>query len=221
MKSVSTILYTNTRMTISFFMYLPDVTLQNQTYNVTMSPCLFIRKKRQQSQSFDKKIIQFKVTSRNIYNLVANINVAVKWFYQDEFKDLFGYNERNELMLNPKYRQINVKTKLEKDQDQYIQIYPALVQLPDIITEQDKEGYIFIINHMDNAFYLHREELECILGILKDFSFVNMSNLILTSILCAKEINELNDGSKINNEKYSFNESKNIWVKEKKDLRMT
>lgn len=220
MKSVSTLLYSNTRMTITFFMYLPEVLYNNQMYQVNMSPCLFIRKKKQ-AQDYEKKTIQYKVTPKNIYNLLVNINTAVKWFYQKEFEDLFGYNDRNELILNPKYRQINVKTRPEKGQNQYIQIYPALVQLEDSVSDADKEGYVFIINHTDYAFYLHREELETILSILSKFSFIEMMNSVLSSILYAKSMDEINGQSKINNDRYHYNDSKNIWVKEKKDNRTT
>lgn len=221
MKSITLDWYTNSRVNLSFFMYLPEVSLVNQSYKAMLRPCLFLQKKHifNPNGENQKQQVRYKITTRNIADLIRVINTAIGWFYDDSLKDLYGYNDENELVFNLKYREINSRTKPEKDSSQYIQLYPSLVK-PDTFAKGE-EGVLWVMNSKDYAFYMTLTELEDLLSVLKDFSFIGAVNTALSTISIARILNSIDDGTRINNESYSFNEGKNIWVKEKVDKRFT
>lgn len=221
MKGLSLTLMSNPRLAMEFFMYLPHVKQNGEYYSVDVSPCLFLKKKSTLQQSIPgerQKLVQYKITPKNIVDVISTINSAVKWFYREDMKDMYGYNDNNELVFNLNYNKLSVRTRPSKNDGSFLQILPTLVKENDGVGE----GVVIIINSIDNSFYLYREELEAVLALLSKFSFYDTASFAMTALKTAIDMNTVDDGRpKMMNDKYTFNGKKNIWEKEKKDIRAT
>lgn len=163
-------LYKSTRYVIEFFMYSPKVAEHNSNYNIQTNPILSIRQMNSESYQEDFKTIQersFKITPRNYYKTLKFFNNVVTWFYDDKMHDLYVYNDDDELVFNSDYNSLYLVTQKGINEQNQMKAMPTVVQFND----KKYEGIHLYVNKPSNLIILTKDEVEMVLGLLKDFSF--------------------------------------------------
>ena len=173
-------LYTNSRMELESFMHTPTGTYTGKdrgTLNINTVPLLFLRyrKPKNISEEYDYTKAAYKITTRNLYDVVRFFNVIMKWLFDDKYRDLFLTNDEGDLVFNADYSKLSVSTH-RGDYDQCI-----MQAIPTIISIGDKkyEGVHLYINTTKYCISLTYQEVSILFGILKDFSFTEEALLLL------------------------------------------
>jgi hypothetical protein len=128
---------------------------------------------------FDKNR-SFKITPENIYSVVEAMNTALGWF---DIADLFVLTDEDELILNAKYSEYEVRTR-DKNAQGVLSLRPAVLRQDAL----QHEAVLVAINLGENADYILREDLGNIMYALKTFSFSEEINLAMNLMMYTKII---------------------------------
>lgn len=187
-------IYTNSRMELESFMHFPSGVYtgkDRKTMNVSINPILFLRYKKNQkiNEEYDFTKAAFKITPKNLYDVIRFFNTIIKWLFTEEFNDLFMMNEDGEIIFNADYNKLSVSTH-RGDYDQCImQAIPTVVSIGD----KKYEGIHLYINTSHYCIPLTYQEVSIIFGILKDFRFTEESILLLEAYKYIIENNSITD----------------------------
>lgn len=201
-RTIKKVLYKNTRYILEFFMYEPKVDKYKENYSITINPILTLRQLNSASYTEDFSTMQdrsYRITPRNLYRVLKFFNTIVKWFYDENKKDLFLINEENDLIFNSDYNNLYTMTAKTLNENTVMKAIPTVVMFND----KRYEGIHLYINKSTNIIIMTKEETEMILGFLKDFSFNNEIIECLTSIDYATRNNLIQDNTG------GFNNNKN------------
>lgn len=175
-------IYTNSRMELESFMHTPTGTYTGKdrgTMNISSVPLLFLRYKKPKNitEEYDYSKAAFKITIRNLYEVIRFFNGIMKWLFDDEYKDLFLTNDNGDLVFNADYNKLSISTH-RGDYDQCImQAIPSIVRIGD----KTYEGINLYINTSRYCVSLTYQEVSILFGILKDFSFTEEAILLLNT----------------------------------------
>ena len=175
-------LFTNSRIDVDFFMYLPSGAFSGKnrsTLNINVNPTLYIRYKpnKKIAEEYDYAKASFKVTPRNLFDVVNFFNTIIIWFFYDQYTDLFLTNDSGELVFNADYNKLSAKTH-KGDYDSFImQAIPTIVRIGD----KFYEGIHLYVNSQKYCIPLTFQEVSILFGILRDFSFSDEITLSLLS----------------------------------------
>ena len=192
--SLSQKLFSTDRLLMSAFMYLPSAYLQyTNSYNIRVSPILSFKYVGPQSTPNDVNYMKdtiYKVTPRNIYRTIKFFNSIVKWFYDENLKDLFLQGENNKLIFNTEYTKLSMVTKPDPFSNSVMKATPAVIRFE---TGQEYEGIYLYINRNDFVIPLVLSDVEDILSILSNFSFENAASTMLLSFMYSKSYGRVYD----------------------------
>lgn len=171
-KKITSKLFSNSRMELDFFMYLPNGiwgSKDRTTININLNPVIYLRYKsnKRVSEEYEFGKAAFKITPRNLYQVIKFFNTIVTWFYDDKYQDLFLLNDDNNLIFNADYKSLHVSTKRSDYDNQIMQAIPTVIQLGD----KSYEGVHLYVNKSIYCISLTFEEVSMIFSILKDFQF--------------------------------------------------
>lgn len=196
-------IYRNSRYMFEFFMYAPSVESYKTQHMVNVNPILNFVKLNSGSHQEDYSTIKdrtFRITPRNIYSTVKFFNKILKWFYDKEYTDLFLYNDQEELVFNADYNKLYAVTSRAPSEQCMMKAIPAVI----IHNEKRYEGINLFINKMDNILQLTRDEVELIMGLLKEFSFQGEVSQTLLALQFALTYNMRGGGYTRLNQKSPF-----------------
>lgn len=181
-KKITDKIFQNSRMDLDFFMYLPSGiwgSRDRSTINLNLNPVLYLRYRQNKkvSEEYDYSKACYKITPRNLYQVVKFFNTIVKWFFDDKYHDLFLTNEEGNLIFNADYNKLHVSTPRGDYSSQVMQAIPTVVQIGD----KTYEGIHLYINKMTYCIPLTYEEIDIIFGILKEFSFTTETTKVLVA----------------------------------------
>lgn len=180
-KKVTRRLFKNSRVEIDFFMYLPIgmMTKGNPTLTINVNPVVFIRCKpnKKIAEEFDYAKAGFRVTPRNLYDVVNLFNTALSWFYTDTYQDLFLVDEDGKLIFNADYNKLSVKTHKGDYDNQIMMAIPTIIQLGD----KTYEGLHLYINTQRYCIPLTYQEVSIIFELFKNLRFTEEISMMLAS----------------------------------------
>lgn len=173
-------IYSNSRMELEFFMFLPSIVAPTQgvtTANVSYNPILNLRYKQNKNltEEFDYSKATFKITPKNFYMVIKFFNNIMKWFYDDQYESLFLLDSENNLIFNADYNKLHESTPKGDFDTCMMQAIPSIVKYGD----RTFEGIHLYINTSTYCIPLTYQEVSSIFGILKDFSFQSEINATL------------------------------------------
>lgn len=181
MDKISNLLYSNSRIELEFFMYMPTITmLQNGTSaSINYNPIVNIRYKPSKyvAEEFDYMKATYKMTPRNFYVTFRLFNEVMKWLYDDRYADLFLLGEDGKIIFNADYSKLSVSTPYGDNDSCVLQAIPAVVT----INDKTFEGIHLYINTSHYCVPLTYSEISSIFGILKSFSFSAHVSAVLTA----------------------------------------
>ena len=193
----------NSKYDLELFMYLPSISIsQSNTASVSFNPILNLRHKPSKSltEAYDYSKSTFKITPRNLFTIINFFNNIMKWFYDDNFSDLFLNDENGNIIFNADYNKLSESTP-RGDFDQCImQAVPTIVQYGDRMYE----GIHLYINSVSNCITLTYQEVTSLFSVLKDFSFPNEVVNMITAYEYAKNNNRYMDSFNYSNKKNPF-----------------
>ena len=173
--------YTNSRMELEFFMYLPSVLEvgKSGTGQTQVNPSLFLRcrKNSKISEEYDYAKAAYKITPRNLYDVIKFFNVTINWFYDDKYNDLFVRDEEGKLIFNADYNKLSVSTPRGMYDTCVMQAVPTVIRFGD----QAYEGIHLYINTSTYCIPLTFQELGVVFEILRHFSFYEEMTFLLTT----------------------------------------
>lgn len=173
-------LFSNSRMELEFFMYLPTGCNTGQsTLALNCNPVIYLRFKNNKSfvQEYDYAKASYKITPRNLYHIIKFFNKIMKWFYDDEFSDLFLLNENNDIIFNADYNKLSESTPRSDYDSSIMQAIPTVIRLGD----KPYEGIHLYVNSSTYCIPLSFQEISILFGILKDIRFTNeVTNAIIS-----------------------------------------
>ena len=172
-------LYTNSRLDLEFFMYLPTIFITSgKTGILSSNPVLYLRyrQNRKLTEEYDYAKAAYKITPRNLYHVIKFFNTILNWFYDEKYADLFLMNEEGRLVFNADYNKLCERTPMW-DYDSCI-----MTAVPTIVEYGDKlyEGVHLYINRQVNCIALTYKELGELFGILRDFSFPMYETMVVS-----------------------------------------
>lgn len=166
-------LYSNNRISIDFFMPLPEGTYTNKDRDGIKfyhSPfiSLICKKNDSNTDCYDYKKASFRITVTNHYQVIKFFNTVMRWLFDDEFNDLFLLGPTNKLMFNSDYKTLHTTVPFYGLYGtQVLTAVPSIVQL----NEKLYEGINLFINTTDYMIPLTYEEVGVVFSILKQFNF--------------------------------------------------
>lgn len=187
-------IFGNSRLDMDFFMYLPTGTAgaNGDTITVNCNPVLYLRYKppKNISQEYNFSKAAYKVTPKNLYHVIKFFNTIMKWFFDDQYSDLYLLNENNELVFNADYNKLSISTHRGDYDTCIMQAIPTVVKLGD----KSYEGINLYINTSTYCAPLTFQEVSIIFGILKDFSFSEEVTKLITCYNYIKTYNSYSSG---------------------------
>lgn len=196
-------LYRNTRYALEFFMYEPSIENWKTVYNINVNPILNFIQLNSGSNKEDFSTIKertYRITPRNLYRTLKFFNRILEWFHDNDKKDLFLINDDNELVFNSDYSKLSLTTPKSLNEDCVMKAMPAVI----VFNEKRYEGIYLYINKTSNLISLTRDEIEMLLGFLKDFSFQDEIITCLEIMRYSKERNMINTGGGWQSKKSPF-----------------
>lgn len=186
----------NSRMELEFFMYLPSGYWQSRdhsTVSMNINPILTIRYKQNKkiASEYDYTKAGYKITPKNLYHVVKFFNNAMKWFYDDKYKDIFLNNDGH-LMFNADYKKEHVSMPTNDYSQQFMQAIPSVVQIGDKVYE----GLHLFINKTAYCIPLTYEEVSTLFGVLKNFSFSEEVAMVIAAYQYIESHNRITDEPK-------------------------
>ena len=133
---------------------------------------------------------KFKITPRNIYNIVRNLETAVNWFYDENMKDMF-FMDNGILCFNYDYGKMYAMAT--SPEGEHIEIRPTVDYGK---SERGRESVVIFLNNTDSQVIMERADLEAFYTILKEFSFQSEALLLLYELDRAIE-KYISDGGKL------------------------
>ena len=181
-------IYSNSRMELEFFMYLPTGTYRTKdgtSLLINCNPILNLRYKKSDKivSEYDYTKAAYRITPRNLYNVIVFLNTVVNWFFGDEYKDLYLENENGDLIFNADYNKLSASTRKGDYDQQIMQAIPTIVRYGDKLCE----GIHLYVNKSEYCIPLVYHEVATIFGLLKDFNFTAE---VTNTILCYQYIIE-------------------------------
>lgn len=202
--SISQKLFSTDRMNMSAFMYLPSAyTPSPNNYSLRMSPIILLRWTAPVNAPDDLKYAKegmYKITPRNIYRTIKFFNSIVKWFYDEDMKDLFVQGDTGKLLFNPDYAKLGVVTKPDPFSENIMKATPAVIRYE---TGQEYEGIYLYINKNEFLIPLTLSDVEDILGILSTFSFEGAASSMLLGLMQSKTAGRIYDKPYSSNRAYN------------------
>jgi len=175
-------------------MYEPKVEKYKENYNIQVNPILTLRQLNTASYNEDFSTMQersYRITPRNLYRVLKFFNTIVTWFYDEDKKDLFLINEENELIFNSDYNSLYTITAKTLNENTVMKAIPTVV----VFNDKRYEGIHLYINNSVNVIIMTKEEVEMVLGFLKDFSFNEEIIECLTAMDYAKRNDLIQDNT--------------------------
>ena len=174
-------LLTNSRLDLDFFMFLPMATWLSKdktSIKLNLNPVIYLRYKQPKFVSeYDYTKASYKITPRNIMDVIKFFNQTVKWLFGEEYKDLFLYNDNGELIFNADYGKLHATLATNDYNNQFMQAIPAIVKLGD----KTYEGIHLFVNKSNYCIPLTYQEVTMLFGVLKDFSFSETTSMVLAA----------------------------------------
>lgn len=164
-------IYSNSKIDIRFFMYLPEGMWSNKDHDGVIfshNPVLSIAcKNNKDILDYDFKKASFRITVRNYYDTIKFFNTIMKWLYDDKYNDLFLIGPDNKVMFNADYKSLHTTTSTRLYEDQLMKAVPSVVE------QEGKlyEGVNIFINNTEYRISLTFEEVGMVFGILQNFNF--------------------------------------------------
>ena len=198
-------IYSNSRMEIEFFMFLPSIVVSQQggtAANISYNPVLNLRYKpnKNLTEEFDYTKSTYKITPKNFYAVIKFFNNIMKWFYSDEYESLFLMDSENTLIFNADYNKLHESTPKGDFDTCIMQAIPSIVKYGD----RTFEGIHLYINTSTYCVPLTYQEVSSIFGILKDFSFQDEIIANLTAFEIAMKTNRFEMNQYGKNKKVIF-----------------
>lgn len=146
-------------------MYLPVLTLTLNT------------------QSGNWKDRQIRITEKTLKRFTLCLRRAVEWFYDDAKKDMFLYDDNNDLTFNFRYKDLNEIYQDPFNSNIFMKILPSAIQ-----SKNGKliEGVNIYINQIETMVSLSRYDLEDLLAVMSGFSFHQEGILLLIAYYTVK-----------------------------------
>lgn len=179
--SVKRNLYRSGKLSIDFFMFMPQVLSQNNSYTINVNPIVTFRYTNPNIMKDDKVSFidnSYKMTPKNQFKLIRFFNNIIDWFYDDKLKDLFLIDKNDELVFNADYNHINAIISKNKFETGTMKAMPSIV----IVEGERYEGIYLYINRLDNMIMLTKDEVESISQLIKNFNFLSEAASLLTII---------------------------------------
>lgn len=175
-------LYDNNRMSLNFFMHLPEGIYTNKDHDgirLFSNPSISLLCKRNEANNdfYDFQTALFRITVYNQYQVIKFFNKLMRWLYDDAFNDLFLIDAKNKLMFNSDYKSLHENVMFYgKSGTSVLSAVPSLVQLGDKVYE----GINLFVNTTDYMIPLSHEELGVIFSILSQVNFSAEVTKLLT-----------------------------------------
>ena len=187
-------LYRSSKITLEFFMFMPEINKWNDTYSMSPRPMLNLRKLNPSSMNDDAtgfKERTFRITPSSLYRVVKFFNKIVSWFYDESMRDLFLKNEDGKLIFNGDYKDIHAYVEAGFSTVDRMKALPAAID-----TENESiEGIYLMINNTENIVVLTLKEVEILLDILTQFSFRETMLTMLLAVDMANRKNEIRESN--------------------------
>ncbi len=193
-RTIKRTLYKNTRYLLEFFMYEPKIEKWNNNYSINVNPVLTLRQLNSGSYSEDFSTMQersYRITPRNLYRTVKFFNTVLGWFYDEKMTDLYLINEEDELTFNSDYNKLYLITTKTLNETSVMKAMPTVI----VFNDKRYEGIHLYINRTENLIIMTKDEIEMIIGFLKDFSFQDEVIECLTIMEYGKNNNIIDDQS--------------------------
>lgn len=191
-ESIKRTLFSNQRISIDFFMYMPTMLKQKSGFINSVNPILMIRwlNKKSPVSTYGSNTF-YKVTPKNLYRTILFFDKIISWFSDPSMKDLFLINESGDLVFNADY----LKVKAVVGNPQYDQC--VMKAIPTVVEFNAKkyEGIYLYINKVEQSVPLIVNEIEVIYDLLKTFSFQEEIVLNLMSYQYASTNNTIESDS--------------------------
>ena len=189
-KKLTDRLLSNSRMDLEFFMYMPEGTWMSRdhsTVSLHLNPVIYLRYKppKNISAEYDYSKAAYKITPKNLYQVIKFFNTTVVWLFGDKYKDLFLYNEEGRLIFNSDYSKLHETMPISDYSQQYMQAIPSVVE----IGNQLYEGINLFVNKTNYCIPLTYEEVALLFNILKDFRFTQEVSMLLAAYRYIEEHN--------------------------------
>jgi len=181
-KKLTDRLLSNSRMDLEFFMYMPEgnwTSRDHTTVSLHLNPVIYLRYKppKNYSSEYDYGKAAYKISPKNLYQVIKFFNTTITWLFGDKYTDLFLYNDEGRLIFNSDYKTLHVTMPTSDYTQQYMQAIPAVVEIGNKIYE----GINLFINKTNYCIPLTYEEVSMVFNILKDFRFSEEVSMILTA----------------------------------------
>lgn len=166
-------LYMNNRMSLEFFMFLPDAIYTNKdrdSVRFLHTPVIRLLCKETETMKdfYDFKNASFTITVNNHYDVIEFFNTIMRWLYHKDFNDLFMMNGRNEIEFNPDFKSLHTNVSFYGyKKTQVLSAVPAVV----VFDSKRFEGVQLYVNHTNYMIPLTFTEVGIIFNILKEFNF--------------------------------------------------
>lgn len=175
-------LYSNPRMSMDFFMRLPDGIYTNKDrdgirFNHYPQISIICKKNNDNGDFYDFAKAIFHVTVNNHYQVIKFFNKTMKWLFDDAYNDLFLMGPTNKLMFNSDYKSLHAEVQYyTQERTQIMKAIPSLVSYDG----KSYEGINLFINTSDYMIPLTYNEVGIIFSILSEFNFSAEVTKLLT-----------------------------------------
>lgn len=175
-------LYTNSRVTLDFVMWMPEGTYVNKDRDgvrFDQKPILTLKckKTKENEEFYDFNKAHFRITVNNYYQTMEFFNTLMKWLFDDEFNDLFMLSPTNKLMFNADYKTLKAHVEFyTRDRTQVMSAIPSLISYDG----KAYEGVHLFINTTDYRIPLTFKEVGILFSILSSFNFSAEVTKLLT-----------------------------------------
>jgi len=119
----------------------------------------------------------FKITIDNVDEVTRIFKVALNWFYDKEYDQLFMYNQNNEIQLNSKFIELRSVSKLNT--------VPIIIA-PSIVPTEDNSSYIYGVAVCSmiksNILLMNLKDLNSICAVLSRISFSEEALLLISMV---------------------------------------
>lgn len=175
-------IYSNTRMSMDFFMRLPDGVYTNRDhdgirFNHYPQVSIICKKNGENESFYEFNRAIFHVTVNNHYQVIKFFNKIMKWLFDDAYNDLFLMGPTNKLMFNSDYKSLHATVECyTQDRTQIMTGVPSLVSYDGKVFE----GINLFINTSDYIIPLTYKEVGIVFSILSEFNFSAEVTKLLT-----------------------------------------
>lgn len=178
-------IFSNKSLTVESFMYLPSPAVKNDVYDFTMYPIVNFRYTPQKGEFIsDTKLMSFKMTPRNHWKVLNFFNTMARWML--DFKDLFLYDDKNELIFNYDYKDLKELVKSNYTESLIMKAAPAVLTF----NENKIPGVCLYINKENQMCQLTDDDVIQLFSVVRDFNFQD-EMILLIQLFMAHSNNQL------------------------------